>query len=352
MKSTALAGYQMLLGCPEVSRRVGQGASEGQRQKAAHAALKDAIADLPTKRDQLIGQAILAATHEFQGKNVDERKRALDKGHGIDENAFKRRRPVLLKLIVAFLLDNGLEESAPLELSTLDGYRQALSDLLCVVDDVIRLYEQCRAYLFICTYNRTLVGSNDWTPGCDRILRDALYRSYVDLVISGGYCFDAQAYSRAKEIKTNLPGEASTLLSSALENIYRVLPLDADRRITVCTAFFTGLPNPRDGRFFWDRLDRRFTEWILGLRFGLEDDLIDIPGIVEVCAGFLKIAEHSLGLVGNQSNGRLGYPHAMQILTGHFNVIADDPNFYAGRTLEQQFIHQCFLGKLIEANAD
>ncbi len=272
MKPAALEACTTLLGCPQVLARVSHEPTSGQLLDAAHAALKAAIAAAQTKDDQLVAQAILAATDEFAGKIVDERKRLLDETYGISLDTFRRRRPVVLKTLVAYLTDPGAAESTP----RLTEYRQALRDITCLAEDAARLSSEWRGYLFICKFNQELTHADCWphtfSAKASWMVTDALYKPTLDLMLTAAYCFDNAPYSQRARIAKSLPAEVLTVFPEAVEEIWACGPLGHHDRADVCKKHLeptTALSHYRKQRVIWHGL------WDMGakaLRFGLDPE--------------------------------------------------------------------------------
>jgi hypothetical protein len=240
MKPSALAGAYALLQCPEVLRRAGPEATDDQRRQAAHDALKAALATLPL-RDQLIGEAILAAP-EYEGQNVDQRKRSLEETHGISESAFKRRRKTILERIVEHLIRRD-DHSDPDSHLTLDDYRKALRAIERVLLDATELAYACRAHQFVRTLDQKLT-TTDWPSAFRRAdhkttILNVLYRRHMDLIVSAGHCFDDQPYSVRKNIISNLPPASISDFVRPLARTFDALPFSRSyERVDICRDYF------------------------------------------------------------------------------------------------------------------
>lgn len=217
IKATGLADSPGLLDCPQVLSRLGHRPTEDERRKAAHAALRDAIADLPSTK-RLIGQAIMAATTTFEGQIVEQRKKTLEDNYGITKDIFKHRRKDVITSIVNYLMS---EQSGAATDRSSDAYRRARIDIECLANDAARLEHLWRGYLFICEFTHAfpqIVSQWPRTPfiGAVTGFLDTLYEAHIDLVVSAGYCFDHADYSHRDRIAANLPTEVVTELPDML----------------------------------------------------------------------------------------------------------------------------------------
>jgi hypothetical protein len=228
MEPAALGGYPYLLGCSAVLSRVRQGLT---KEQAAHDALKDAIAALPTPDDRLIGQAILAAD-KFVGDEVNTRKRTLDEDHGIDENRYKRRRPKILSLLAGYL------EPETGRTDDMADYTASIRDLTCLFTDVAHLSYCCVAYTFVLDFDKQL---NEASASDSQRLRrhrhsitDGIYKAYLELVWSAGYCLDEAPYSGRTRIATALPDDVLPHIATLLDHIFELMPFSTRQRAAFC----------------------------------------------------------------------------------------------------------------------
>jgi hypothetical protein len=239
MKPAALGSYKTLLTCREVERRLGSQPTQDERQRAAHAALIDAIEALPTSRDQRIAEAILAATDEYEGYNVDERKRILDKrADGCSPDIYKRRRPKIIERLTRYLIRE-IDDTKSLDNQT--DYILSLDNLKCLFEDVAHFRYCCLTYSFVVFFDGQLTALDNQPLQLrhnQRSIEDALYRSYTDLVLSGGYCFENAFYSSRDEILANLPAGIVGEISTKLTYVYDLMPFSEGARVQYCVNRF------------------------------------------------------------------------------------------------------------------
>jgi hypothetical protein len=291
IKPGALAHAYCLHSCPATMRRVTTQATTYELLEAAHQAILDALNSLSTP-DRLIGEAILASTPEYEGKSVDQRKRLLDEHHGIGENLFKRRRPHVLDAIVAYL------SPTQIATATTDGpsrrhYQVALRDIRQVLLDGRRLADICRGCMFVRALNRALTTNNTWPPGLqpgnEKILLDAVYEQHMNLVVSGGYCFDDAPYSQRARIDANLPAIAITEIANALDRIYSCLPIEARYRRVFCEGYFGSIADLYEERV-WQKGHRILWGTNLRLTPKQSDDITSGYGqLADVAREYLNM---------------------------------------------------------------
>jgi hypothetical protein len=234
IQPSALVAYTTLLNCQEVRRRVGHRPTETELTQAAHMALQDAIKALPTARDRLIAEAVMAATPEYEGHNVDERKRILDeRADGCSVNVYKRRRPQILEYITKYLMPRKPERSE--SASDITGYTESLENLKCLVVDTARLRHHFIAYLFTTMLNTQPRNNNPSTmQHHQRSINDALYKVYVELILSAGYCLDDAPYSDQTKMLANLPPVVLSEVSKMIEQVFALMPYDSSTRKVLC----------------------------------------------------------------------------------------------------------------------
>lgn len=194
----------------------------------------EAIKALPTETDKHIGQAILAATNEFEGKNVGQRKEVLAGKYGISENVFKRRRQAVLDYLVAHLYTD--RTSPGIDLA---DYTMALHNLRALIRDVAQLHYGLVTYKFVKDFDKRLRTSS--VSGAlhpprryARALTDTLYSAYLELILSSGYCRDDAAYSCRTKVLASFPSELLTMLAGGLDEIFDVMPFEPRHRQRIC----------------------------------------------------------------------------------------------------------------------
>jgi hypothetical protein len=299
IKPTALIGYEMLFACQEVKRRAGPHPTQTALARAAHSALKEAIAALPTPRDQLIAQAILAAETKYEGRKVDERKRTLDEDHGIDVNVYKRCRPHILDLLAQYLMQHEPRDPAPT--GDIVGYTESLENLKCLFWDVARLRHRSIAYLFVTNFDGLLSASNGGSFHLRRhppSICDALYKAYLELVLSTGYCLDDALYSCRTKILANLPAEVLSEISTMLGEVLDLMPFDSSGREHICENRYKHVLSLSNYR---DRLAVAYVAlwkpWMQdNLHFGQADANEVVEKIVTGCNQLLLLARKSLNI--------------------------------------------------------
>jgi hypothetical protein len=232
---TALGAHHMLLNCPQVLSRVGGNPTDAQLQKAAHAALKNAIATLPTRSDRLIAQAILGATKDFEGKIVDERKQFLEDNYSITKSTYKRRRLKVLTFLVDYLMSDDADVS--LQGGDLAAYTSSLHNLGCLLQDVAQLSYIFSAYEFIKAFDKQLYASPKSPQPSRRhncVLTDSLYEAYLELILSAGYCLHEAPYSCRAQLLTHIPVAFLSETEGRLEQIFDFMPFHSDNINLIC----------------------------------------------------------------------------------------------------------------------
>jgi hypothetical protein len=289
----ALTGRSCLFACLAVKSRVGQQATKERLQQAAHDALEDALAALPTPDDQLIGQAILAATDEFVGKDVNTRKRVLDEKHGIDVGRFKRRRPMILRLLAEHLLSTEAEDT------NVSDYRKSLHNLTCLFEDAANLGLYCLAYEFVTDFDTRLTAS-DGAPQHLRRRRASItepfYDNYRELILSTGCCLGEAPYSCRTTILSVMPTEVVPEIARLLDGIFDALPLEAQMRIEFCHNHYAF---PPDLYVYRSRLSMRRRVWNNWERNILTFDATNLRvlrPIVTACKALLQYVHDSLNI--------------------------------------------------------
>jgi hypothetical protein len=336
IQPSALSGYSALLACAEVVRRVGPQPTQAELGQAAHSAITDAITALPTPRDQQIAEAILAATAEYEGRNVDERKRILDHAHGCGPNIYKRQRPKILKLLVQHL-ESGVA-SDPLPSGDLAGYAASLDNLKCLCQDVARLRHSAIAYLFVCGFDEQL---NDADSEPCRLRRqrsviDALYSAYLELILSAGYCTDDARYSARTELLANLPAMAFSEISQRLSQIFERLPIDSSNRKHVCKERYESFRTLSDHRSHQGIMYYAFWKpWSEDhLSFAAVDEIC-LQSIVTDCNQLLLFVARSLYI---QPNPVLPYENQpIDPIASYYGVDAD-AEILEGKSLRDHWV--------------
>jgi hypothetical protein len=289
----ALAGCSCLFACRAVKSRVRQRTSEKQLQQAAHEALQDAIASLPTPDDQLIGQAILGATDDFVGDDVNTRKRTLDELHGIDAARFKRRRPAILRLLAEYLQSNETKGISASE------YRQSIRNLTCLFEDTANLGLYCLAYEFVTDFDKQLSASED-IPQYLHHHRDSitgpLYDAYLELILSAGYCLSEAPYSCRTTILNVMPAEIVPGITVRLDSLFETLPFKPHMRADFCRNRYV---LPPDLYTYRSRLYTYGQHWGNWERYNLNfaaNDLDALQPIVTGCGELLQYVHDSLDI--------------------------------------------------------
>lgn len=267
IEPSALRNYPVLLECNEVKRRT-RLQTQADPAQITHEAILDAISSLPTERDRLLGQAILAANPNYEGDDVNTRKRTLDEQYGISENVYKRHRPKVLDYIIAYL------ESFPTDFSLssepLSSYYQALAEVNCVVMDVVRLAYAVQAGLFVSRFNSALRENHLWQANfpADRcLITDAILAAYVGLIHSTVYCFGVESYSQRPALDGSLNPGLNTELSDKLFALLDTLWLNESLRKTLTDLRF--YPNLATSRYENNLL---YTAWQIRLEVEFDKD--------------------------------------------------------------------------------
>ena len=255
IKPAALAGRSTLLRCARVARKKGSTTSEAALLQAAHDALADAIKAMPTPTDRVIAEAILAATSEFEDKNVDERKRLLATKYHIGETTFKRRRPKIVQLLVAYLVSD--EGEAPFG-TTLIDHAQACRDMATLFRDTHAVRYAFGALSFARYIDRHCSDSwpSDWAG--ERVIgpiADVIWKRCVSLSLATTYCFSDAQYSDRRRMIANFPDELVNRLSGSLETVFAQLDDLDGKRQEIQDSYFTPSPSLGERR----RLERQST---------------------------------------------------------------------------------------------
>jgi hypothetical protein len=215
----------------------------------------EAIQALPTEADERIGQAILATTDEFEGKNVDQRKELLASKYGISKNVFKRRRPAVLDYLVTYL--DAVRPSG----SSLADSTMVRHNLYALIRDVAQLYYGFIVYKFVKDFDKRLRASSSsaFQPPRrnSRALTDTLYNAYLELIWSSGYCRDDASYSCRTMILASVPSELLDALGASLTEIFDAMPFALRNRQALCLDRYGSMQDLRDYR---ERLDA-FRAW-------------------------------------------------------------------------------------------
>jgi hypothetical protein len=298
IKPAALRAYSALIACGEVKRRM-RFQSHADPSEVAHEALIDAIKSLPTERDQLIGQAVLAASADFEGDDVNTRKRTLDERHNITENVYKRYRPKVLDSIIE-CLDRALSEP-DVSLEPLTTYYEALDEVSCIMMDVVRLSDAVRAGLFVSKFNTALHKHNLWqpsTPADRHLLTDAILNAHVELVCSTVYCFGDRSYSRRTALDKVLNPELIAELSRHLFGMLKMLWMNEHMRTKAADA--RSDPSLAARRHVNHML---YTSWQWHLAIDFESDSTvwwSAAFVLEVCTYLERVAYKTLAIRDNE----------------------------------------------------
>ena len=261
----------------------------------------EAIKALPTEADERIGQAILAATEEFEGKNVDQRKELLASKYGISENVFKRRRRVVLDYLVAHLYTDRTSPGPDLA-----DYTMALHNLSALTRDVAQFYLAFITYKFVKSFDKQL-----HTSSCSdalqpsrrhtRALTDVLYNAYWELILSSGYCRDDAAYSCRTKVLASFPSELLTMLAGGLDEIFDVMPFEPRHRQRICQDRHDRTPDLWDYRERLRAFRRMWDSWAtenLCLEVNTGSDQI-IAQVMACCHNILEQTAMARIAIGN-----------------------------------------------------
>lgn len=269
IQPSALERHRILLDCPAVESRVTPNASDADRARVTEQAIRDAIAALPTPLERLVGKAILGVGDKFEGFTVNERIRTLDElKTGCTPDTFKRRRPKVLKQIAKYLEQPHVRPGT--RLITLASHQTVIKSVECVTTDVMRLSYYLQAYRLVLLLDEKLAEVKDPPYNQDRsALTGEIYKVYLDLVLSAGYCFARQPYSQRSTLEANLAPSLLTHFSSLIDVVLNEMPFDTNLRNAICSLHFDGY-DLLDYRKFMD-LVRRYCwqRWADGvLDFG------------------------------------------------------------------------------------
>jgi hypothetical protein len=144
-----LLGYDLLLHCPEVERRVGPDATDLERAGAARDAILAAVKSIEDPTRRLIAEAALCTRPPFIEKLVRDRKKDLP---GISNKLYGEERPGAVGFVFGYLSrkDERVAPS-PLEPPALNdtSSEQLTYNIFCIKRDALELFCTGMAMLFI-----------------------------------------------------------------------------------------------------------------------------------------------------------------------------------------------------------
>lgn len=252
IKPVALANCKELCLSSNVKARLGRNASEAEKLAAAHAALLDAIADLPTQQDRHIGEAVLAANN-YEGLLVQQRREILA-GYGVSDKIFKQRRPQVVRALVHYLASTTPDPST--DVYTYSECVDILLTLACSANTLGACFA-ASAFILQMNYDLDREGRQKRYRRMPRVVIEALVAANSALILDGFECTSGHIPT----MTTYFPRDLLAGLDEALRHLHEALPVVEKQRALLCENFFNGVSSVNSARRACAGINDRWRHW-------------------------------------------------------------------------------------------